>query len=110
MNVLFGNSIDPFNETIEDNNEEVNQPNFASDIHIRVVKRNNRKCVTSVEGLDEYRVDLQKVIKAWKKMFSSNGAVKSNVITLQGDQREAIHKFCLEELEIKKDNIKVHGF
>lgn len=83
---------------------------FEPEIHIRVVKRNNRKCITSVEGMNDYGVDLKKVIKEWKKTLSCNGAVKNDVITLQGDHREEIKKFCIDELEIKKDNIKVHGF
>ena len=113
MNVddLVMGSTDPFSDHFEDiHTEEKIQPIFATEIHIRVVKRNTRKCITSVEGLDEYKVDLQKVIKAWKKKFSCNGAIKTNVITLQGDKRDEIYNFCLEELEIKKDNIKIHGF
>ena len=46
----------------------------ASYIHIRVQKRNGRKCITTVSGLNP-ELDLKKILKAVKKEFSCNGNV-----------------------------------
>lgn len=47
-------------------------------IHIRVHQRVGRKHITTVNGMsDEF--DFKKMIKAWKKLFSCNGAIVENI-------------------------------
>ena len=86
--------------------------------HIRVQQRNGRKCITSFDGLEE-DLDLKSICKAMREAFSCNGNVimkddeETGVIQLQGDQRENIKQWLLEQEIILKnevDRIVVHGF
>eukprot|EP01120_Amphizonella_sp_Union-15-10_P006318 TRINITY_DN2007_c0_g2_i1.p1 TRINITY_DN2007_c0_g2~~TRINITY_DN2007_c0_g2_i1.p1 ORF type:complete len:114 (+),score=20.13 TRINITY_DN2007_c0_g2_i1:96-437(+) len=82
-------------------------------VHIRTKQRNTRKAVTTIENLPG-KIDLNKLLKAFKKEFSCNGTVKPNttvgpVIQLTGDQRQLVSKFLVREGICKKDIIKIHG-
>ena len=86
--------------------------------HIRVQQRNGRKCITTLDGLEE-DLDLKRICKAMREAFSCNGNVvmkedeEEGVIQLQGDQRENIKKWLLEMeiiLKSEADRIVVHGF
>jgi translation initiation factor 1 len=98
--------------------------NFSDEIaitknkyHIRVQQRNGRKCITTLDGLEE-DLDLKRICKAMREAFSCNGNIKmkdddTGVIQLQGDQRENIKQWLLEQQIILKsevDRIVVHGF
>jgi len=59
-------------------------------------------------------LDLNKITKAFKKEFCCNGCVVDDaelgrVIQLQGDQRDKVKKFLVQEKLAEKDLIKVHG-
>ncbi len=85
--------------------------------HIRVQQRNGRKCITTLDGLEE-DLDLKRICRAMRNAFSCNGNVTSkedggDVIQLQGDQRENIKQWLLDmEIILKNeiDRIVVHGF
>jgi translation initiation factor 1 len=86
--------------------------------HIRVQQRNGRKCITTLDGLEE-DLDLKRICKAMREAFSCNGNVvqkdgeEEGVIQLQGDQRENIKQWLLDmEIILKNevDRIVVHGF
>lgn len=99
--------------------------NFQKDVavtknkyHIRVQQRNGRKCITTLDGLEE-DLDLKRICKAMREAFSCNGNVimkddeDTGVIQLQGDQRENVKQWLLEQEVILKnevDRIVVHGF
>ncbi len=95
------------------------QPSIAKNkYHIRVQQRNGRKCITSLDGLEE-DLDLKRICKAMRNCFSCNGNVvmkegeDTGVIQLQGDQRENIKQWLLDmEIILKSevDRIVVHGF
>lgn len=58
--------------------------------------------------------DQKKILKAFKKEFACNGTIVDDedlgqVIQLQGDQRQKISAFLIEE-GINKQDVKVHGF
>jgi translation initiation factor 1 len=82
--------------------------------HIRVQQRNGRKCITTIDGLEE-DLDLKRICRAMREAFSCNGNVvtEEGIIQLQGDQRENIKQWLLEQEIIRKnesDRIVVHGF
>lgn len=86
--------------------------------HIRVQQRNGRKCITTLDGLEE-DLDLKRICKAMREAFSCNGNVimkedeDEGVIQLQGDQRENIKQWLLDQeiiLKNEADRIVVHGF
>ena len=69
-------------------------------VHLRVQQRNGRKCITTVQGLDQ-QLDLKKILKALKKQECCNGTVVEDddmgqVLQFQGDQRDAVFKFLTE--------------
>ena len=60
------------------------------------------------------KINLERLTKEFKKDFCCNGCVVDDkelgrVIQLQGDQREKVKKFIVEESLASKKNIKVHG-
>ena len=87
--------------------------------HIRVQQRNKRKCITTLAGLEE-DLDLKRICRAMRNAFSCNGSVKLDeenenigIIQLQGDQRDNIKEWLLEQQIILKNEayrIVVHGF
>jgi len=91
-----------------------------SKIHIRIQQRNGRKCITTIQGLED-DLDLKRICKAMKRNFNCNGNVAENpveqgggeVIQLQGDQRENVKDWLLaQEIVLKgdADRLVLHGF
>lgn len=83
-------------------------------VHIRVQQRNRKKCVVSVQGLAD-DLDLPRILKALKRMLQCNGSIIKDpewgeVLTLQGDHRQAIVDFLVTEEIVTRDQIVVHGF
>jgi translation initiation factor 1 len=90
--------MDPF-----DSYDEFKQGSLTKNkYHIRVQQRNGRKCITSIDGLEE-DLDLKRICKAMREAFSCNGNVvmksdeETGVIQLQGDNRKAVALFLIEE-------------
>lgn len=86
-------------------------------VHIRILQRKSRKYITTVQGL-KTDLSLTKIAKYMRKTFhcqadvfdvEENG-VKEKIIKLQGDQRDNIKKFFIEEKIVPEKLIKVHGF
>lgn len=82
-------------------------------IHIRVQQRNGRKCLTLIYGIAT-DLDLKKILKYLKKVYSTNGNVVNDsehgeVIQLQGDQRRNVYDSLIEWKIAEKEDIRVHG-
>ncbi|AXA51113.1 translation initiation factor 1 [Malassezia restricta] len=102
---------DPAPEDIVEEKKKTSQAN--SYVHIRIQQRNGRKTLTTLQGLPK-EYDQKKLLKAFKKEFACNGTIVDDeelgqVIQLQGDQRQKISMFLIEE-GIPKQDVKVHGF
>jgi len=103
-------SFDPFADAAKGDEEGVQD----GLVHIRIQQRNNRKTLTTIQGLSaEY--DLKKIVRACKKEFACNGTVVEHpeygeVLQLQGDQRTKICEWLVQIGLAKQDQIKVHGF
>jgi translation initiation factor 1 len=86
-------------------------------VHIRIQQRNGRKCITSIQGLED-DLDLKRICKAMKRSFNANGNVAEDeemghVIQLQGDQRDNAKEWLLAQeiiLPAEADRIVIHGF
>ena len=83
-------------------------------VHIRVQQRNRRKCILTIQGLDD-DLDLKKICKALRKNLQCNGAVVKDkeygdIIQLQGDHRAVVQEFLVDQEIITKDQLVVHGF
>lgn len=83
-------------------------------VHIRMQQRNGKKCWTYVEGLDQINKDskfLDNFAKVLKKKLNCAGTVKKpeNVIQFQGDHRDKIKSFLIEQKIVEEEFIKMHG-
>lgn len=60
-------------------------------------------------------IDLQLVLKAWKKLYHCVGSIKESpktkesYIVLNGDHRQEVLTFLIDEGIGTKENIKMHG-
>lgn len=111
----LGKAADPFADPFagEDVDARDAAPQSKDLVHIRVQQRNGRKCITTVQGLDE-ALDMKKIIKAIKKAHCCNGTVVTDdemgqVLQFQGDQRDAVVAFLVENELADKAKIKKHG-
>lgn len=86
-------------------------------LHVRIQKRNGKKCITTVEGFEE-DLDVKRICKAMRKQFNCNGNVilgddDGDVMQLQGDQRQNVKDWLLDNQVFQKnevDRIVMHGF
>lgn len=81
-------------------------------VHIRKTQRNGKKCITTVEGL-ENDLDIKKITKALKKIFKCNGAVmkdtnEQEVIQLSGDQTNNVKDFLVSQQIMYESDIVIH--
>ena len=86
-------------------------------IHLRTQQRNGRKCITTIEGLDK-DLDIKRIARAMRRAFNCNGSIEEDeqygqIIKLQGDQRENIVQWLLDQEILTKqeadERIVRHG-
>ena len=74
-------------------NKTHHAPTHASQTRVYVrLERKGRggKCVTLIEGLPISAKDLETLLKQFKTRLGTGGALKNNIIEIQGDHRNAI--------------------
>ncbi|EPZ32201.1 eIF1-like protein [Rozella allomycis CSF55] len=81
---------------------------------IRIQQRSSKKTITSVQGIPA-TVDQKNLLKMFRKSFACNGSIVDDeklgpVIQLQGDHRQKIFDFLVEQKLSSKESIKIHGF
>ena len=84
-----------------------------TEVHIRFQQRTGRKGITTVQGLNQ-GLNFEKLNKEFKKRWGCAGTVIQDpeagyVIQLQGDQRQHLTEFLIEEKLAKEANIRVFG-
>jgi|TARA_B110000211_G_C14020529_1_gene527448 translation initiation factor 1 len=82
-------------------------------VHIRIQSRTTRKSILTISGLDD-DLDLKKICRFLKKNLRCNGAVVNNkqygdVIQLQGDHREIVKQFLVDNDICLDNQIIIHG-
>jgi translation initiation factor 1 len=65
-------------------------------IIVRLEKKKFGKINTIVEGIDNTEIDMKELIKRLKSQFACGGALKDNVIELQGDHKMKVKKVLIE--------------
>jgi translation initiation factor SUI1 len=83
-------------------------------VHIRYQQRNQRKGITIVSGISS-DLDLKKIVSKMTKLWGVGGSIKhdptyGDVIVIQGDLRQGIHRFLVSLNITSRDHIVVHGF
>lgn len=101
-----GTSLDKKALEVIDDNQEV---------HIRVKKRNGKKCTTTVENLNVISDDpvyWRNLFKHFRKQLCCNGSLDETEksMLLFGDQREKVKQYLIDRKLCPVNNIKVHGF
>lgn len=97
--VLFTNELEELNNTI----------NY---IEIYIRQRNGKKCITSIEGVNNFIDDdhIKLFIKKIKKNLNCRCNINDNLIELSGDQRNNLQSLFIKWGIVKSDQIKIHGY
>jgi len=101
---------DPFQEIVEFGKGS----GVQNDVHIRVFKRNGRKCMTTLEltALPTITADNKAFMTKCSKKFCVGASFdkEENVIKFSGDVRDGLAEILIADKLAEKDKIKVHGF
>ena len=105
-------------DNLTNNNDPLSQLDDminSANIHIRLAKRNARKCTCTIEGLEYEEDELKKMLKEMKKKFACNGTLikdkeMGNIIQMQGDIRDQAKEYLMSQYNILDENIILHGF
>ena len=83
-----------------------------SEVHIRVFKRNGKKCYTTIEPTALKGVDVKTLITKCSKKFCCGGSYDKDekIIKFTGDIRDALAELVVQEGLAEKECIKIHGF
>jgi translation initiation factor 1 len=112
-------NIDQFNENVDFDEGFVES---QLDIHIRIQQRNRRQSLTIIEGLDDIKPDdetfTKSLVKIFRKKFNCSVTLKKdtrdnkgkNVLQLQGDQRDGVKEYIINNELAREEEIKIHGF
>ena len=86
--------------------------NDVRPVHIRIQQRNNKKSWTTVEGIHS-DFDLKKILKKLKGYLVCGGTIvvtdDSEVLQFQGDHRDKISTFLVDQGICLKSQIVIHG-
>ena len=109
-NIIFREDI---NKISDSNESKDNKKVVAYSVHIRNQQRNGRKSITTIAGLED-DLDLDKIVKYMRKIFSTNGTILQDeelgdIIQLQGDCRFDARDFLVKFNICNINDIKVHG-
>ena len=105
------NNINPLNQNVNvKTKNEVSSAEFNGEIHLEIKSRSAKKFLTFVKGLEDTKLDLDKLAIEWRKKYSCSASNDNGVIKLTGDRRECVMEYLLEHNIVKKDQIKIHGY
>lgn len=77
-------------------------------IHVYIQQRSGRKSITIIQGVD-LDLDLERMCRSMRRCFHCNGTVVEDVIQLQGDQRDNVRVWLIEQEIATNENILLHG-
>jgi translation initiation factor 1 len=67
------------------------------EITISLIKKKFGKVYTVITGLNEKEIDVKELVKKLKSRFACGGSMKNNIIELQGNHKNRIKSFLVEE-------------
>lgn len=102
MNLNNKNSIDDFDKC-----------NDKRHVDVRLDQRNGRKCITTIEGLEETdELKFKDLLSSLKKRFACTGSAKEEegkiVIKLTGMQHENVKEYLVKKGFYEEEEITVH--
>jgi len=107
-------SFRPDLQIIKELNRSLNTE-FDEKVHLRVFKRNARKCITTIENLPT-DADIKKLLKKFKQSMNCSGSIdtdeqtKKPIMSLQGDHRALVKDYLINNKLVTEGNVVVHGF
>ena len=109
------NDFDDLNDNNYDPMAQMEDAINSNKIHIRITKRNARKSICTIEGLEFDKDKIKQIIKEMKKKFACNGNLVEDdklgfVIQLQGDIRDQAKDILIKKYNILDENIVIHGY
>ncbi|OEL14891.1 Protein translation factor SUI1-like protein [Dichanthelium oligosanthes] len=112
---LLVTSFDPFADAECGDDEDDGTPATPRDdvVHLRTQQRNDRKGLTTVQGL-RAAYNYAKILRDLKRELCCSGIVvqdedHGNVVQLQGDHRKAVAACLVKADIVTKANVKIHG-
>lgn len=104
-----------FTTTSTDTKKVLDIVEDSQEIHIRVKKRNGKKCTTTIENLNVLNNDpayWETLFKYFRTTLCCNGSLDKDEksMLLFGDQREKVKKYLLDKKLCTATNLKIHGF
>ena len=83
-------------------------------VHIRVQQRNNRQCLTTIDGLHE-DYDHKKILNDIRRTFVVNGSLQEDPeggtrLVFTGDQREKLRAFLIDLEICTPEQIRIMGW
>ncbi len=111
MNILGNKSNDFGDINIK---EDIIFDKTKKSVIISITQRNSRKSITKIEGLST-SLDMKKIIKELQQKVQSSGSISEveghgKVILFQGDKRNEIIKYLVDNNYVNRDNIKLMGY
>ena len=106
-------NIDEFLDSVSNISQELDTKKNC--IHLHIKQRNGRKSITFVENIELINKSNQpnfmdKIKQVFSKKFNCSVCIKEdNILQLQGDQRNNIKDYLIDNKFIKEDYIVVHG-
>ena len=92
-----------------------NLDDFDKNVDIYLKQRNGRKYITTIHGLTDDKNKLKVYAKDLRKLLSCSCSLDKHdetdetILKLSGKNTEKICSYLIENLEVKKENIVIHG-
>ena len=102
-------------QTNTTNQSSDNLDKLDCNIDIFVKQRNGRKCITTIHGLNCDKNTLKIYAKDLRKLLGCSCSLdkddetEQSILKLSGKDTPKICTYLIEKLDIKKENIVVHG-
>jgi translation initiation factor SUI1 len=112
LNITNRTSFDDFGDFDVEEDEFLEESKQS--VIVSIQQRTARKSTTKIEGLSP-KLDLKKIVKELQPIVSSSGSISEveghgKVIVFQGDKRNIIIKYLVDNKYVQRENIKLMGY
>jgi translation initiation factor 1 len=76
-------------------------------IRVRLETRKFGRAVTIIDGINDKDIDMGRLAQKMKTFCACGGTAKNDQILLQGDHRDRVQEYLMQEMGYPKENIDV---
>jgi len=76
-------------------------------IKVRLETRKFGRAVTIIDGINEKDIDMGRLAQKMKTFCACGGTAKNGQILLQGDHRDRVHEYLMQEMGYPEENIEI---